>query len=475
MTLRVKPPWGTMRGVVFMLTLLGSTTLSRAQHDELDIPEKDSTVKETVLSDIMRKGKVEGRFRQYSMATINQGELTDLYAIAFGGSLGFGSERWKGFQFKLSGGYTFDLVTSDLTKPDPSTGQLSRYELGLFDVTDPRKRNDVAYLQLFQLNYARERTRIVFGRQELNTPFLNPQDGRMHPSLFEGVWGAHTTKKGTHLEVGWLYKASPRSTASWYGIAESMSLYPTGVNVFGKPNSYGPLLRSAGIFAANIDHHFAKRLKISAWDLYVENIFNTALLQADLGKKEQRWMLSGQAVRQDAVTNAGGLNDSAAYMPAGSSSWAFSGRFRMDHGRFRWQANYTRVTARGRYLMPREWGRDPFFTFLPRERNEGLGDLHAATLNLIWRDLLPGLRLQTDGGVYWLPAPTNARLNKYAMPSYTQFDVNAQYQFQGGWKGLVIQLLYLVKLPLEDVALTPKQTYNRVDMHHLDLIINYTF
>ena len=53
--------------------------------------------------------------------------------------------------------------------------------------------------------------------------------------------------------------------------------------------------------------------------------------------------------------------------------------------------------------------------------------------------------------------------------------MNAQYQFHGGWKGLVLQLLYLVKLPLEDVALTPKQTYNKVDMHHLDLIINYTF
>ncbi len=464
-----------MRILVVGAVALCAAAPARSQHDELDIPEKDSTVQETRLSDIMRKGQVEGRFRQYSMATINHGELTDLYAFAFGGSLGFGSERWKGFQFKLSGGYTFDLGTSDLTKPDPSTGQLSRYELGLFDVTDPRKRNDVAYLQLFQVNYECDRTRIVFGRQELNTPFLNPQDGRMHPSLFEGLWASHHTRKGTYVEGGWLYKASPRGTASWYGIAESMSLYPSGVNVFGKPSSYGPLLSSAGIFAANMEHRFAKRLKISAWDMYVENIFNTALLQADLGKKEQRWMLSGQAVRQDAANNAGGLYDSTAYMPAGVSSWAFSGRFRMDHGRLRWQANYTRITAQGRYLMPREWGRDPFFTFIPRERNEGLGDVHAATLNLIWRDLIPGLRLQTDGGVYWLPAPGYAPLNKFSMPSYTHFDVNAQYQFHGGWKGLVLQLLYLVKLPLEDVALTPKQTYNKVDMHHLDLIINYTF
>jgi hypothetical protein len=27
--------------------------------------------------------------------------------------------------------------------------------------------------------------------------------------------------------------------------------------------------------------------------------------------------------------------------------------------------------------MPREWGRDPFYTFMPRERNEGYGDVNA--------------------------------------------------------------------------------------------------
>ena len=30
--------------------------------------------------------------------------------------------------------------------------------------------------------------------------------------------------------------------------------------------------------------------------------------------------------------------------------------------------------------MPREWGKEPFYTFLPRERNEGLGNIHAFTV-----------------------------------------------------------------------------------------------
>jgi len=455
------------------LLLITGTLLGRAQQREFDLPPGDSTVRSTALSDIMRKGRVEGRFRQFNMVTLNDGTLSDPWAVAFGGSLGYASARWHGVQFRLSGGYTFDIANSGLDTPDPTTGQLSRYELGLYDVTAPRARNDVAYLQLFQLNYRTARTSLVFGRQELNTPFLNPQDGRMHPTLFEGLWATHTVKGGTRFEGGWLYRTAPRSTAGWYGIAGSMSLYPSGVGVNGKPSAYGPHLRTPGILAAGVEHTFHGTVKVSAWDQAVPSIFNTALVQAEVARKGKRWGMGLQAIRQDALSN--GLADSIAYMPSRAGTWVIGGRFRMDHGRFRWQANYTRITAEGRFLMPREWGREPFYTFLPRERNEGLGDVQAASLNLIWKDVVPGLRLQADAGAYWLPKPTNAALNKYGMPSYGQFDLNAQYQFQGAWKGLAVQVLTLAKLPLSGETLTAKQTYNKVDMLHGELIINYVF
>ena len=73
-----------------------------------------------------------------------------------------------------------------------------------------------------------------------------------------------------------------------------------------------------------------------------------------------------------------------------------------------------------------------------------------------------------------MPGILDARLNKYALPSYTQFDVNTQYQFNGGWKGLAAQFLVLAKLPLEQ-DLTEKESINKVDMLHADLIINYVF
>jgi hypothetical protein len=459
-----------------VLALLLATS-AMAQHDEHDLPHRDSLKQDSRLFDIMRKGRLTGRFRQYNMATVNDGTPQDFHAIAFGGVLGYASERWKGLQFRMAAGFTFDLNSTTFQDPDPVTGQFSRYEIGLFDVTDPTRVEDLSYLHEFQLNYISKsgRHRTVFGKQELNTPFLNPQDGRMHPTLFEGIWQRSRIGKRTELQGGWLYRVAPRGTSRWYHVEESTHLYPVGRNILGRPSEHGERQRSLGIFAAHLEHRVAEQVSVSLWDLYVENMFNTAMVQVAAGDKESRWSASAMAVQQQTVARGSLADADVAYMPSGEGSRAISVRVRNVPGKFRWQANYTRITADGRFLMPREWGRDPFYTFLPRERNEGLGDVHAATVNLILRDLRPGLRIEVDGGAYWLPAITDARLNKYAMPSYAQYVLNTQYQFSGGWKGMAVQLLYLYKTPLYDQALTERQAFNKVDMHHVNLIINYAF
>lgn len=448
-----------------------------AQHEEHDLPHSDSLRQNGQLFEIMQRGTLEGRFRQYNMVTVNEGAPADYYAVAFGGVLGYASDRWHGLQFKMAGGFTFDLASSDFKEIDPVTGGTSRYEIGLFDVTDPKNVEDLAYLHEFQLNYVSRdrRTEAVFGKQELNTPFLNPQDGRMHPTLFEGVWARHKLKHGTTLQGGWLYRVAPRSTSKWYHVEESTHLYPAGRNIMGEPSSYGEHQNSLGIFALSAKEEIGRHVSVTLWDVYVENMFNTAMLQFDLGKRDDRWSLSVLGLTQNSAAQGSLADPERAYMPEGEESVAFSARLRHVPGKFRWQLNYTRITAGGRYLMPREWGRDPFFTFLPRERNEGLGDVHATTINLILRDAVKGLRIELDGGAYWLPDISNVRLNKYAFPSYAYYALNTQYQFGGGWKGLAVQLLYLYKMPLYAQHLSDKVAFNKVNMHHLDLIINYAF
>lgn len=464
-----------VRRALLGLAFLVMTLSASAQQDELDIPRSDTLRQGSALHDVMKNGTLEGRFRMYLMGTLNEGELSDYHAQAFGGSLGFASQRWHNFQFRMSGGYTFDLWSADLRMNDSISGAPNRYEMGLFDVTNVRRDNQLAFLQTFQLNYERNagRTRFILGKQDINTPFINPQDGRMHPGMVEGLWAAHKTEKGLRFEGGYLYRVLPRSTAQWYTIGQSVGLYPIGLDAQGKPSKYKGNMNTAGIFMGSASVPVIGKWRATVWDVFVENTFNTAQLQVERGNRDDRWMWSAMAIRQDKVNNGGNAIDSLAYFQD-DASWNFSTRFRMNHGRFRWQANYTRITAHGRYLMPREWGRDPMYTFLPRERNEGFGDMQATTLNLILHTKT-GWRVQLDGGLYWLPPPSDFRLNKYTFPAYRQFDVNAQYQFKGGWKGLAVQVIYLIKLPLYEEALTPRQTFNKVDLHHGNIIINYAF
>ena len=463
-----------MRRFSALLLAFALSAPVRAQHTDQDPPHADTLRRGAALHEVIKKGTLEGRFRLFLMGTVNDGAPTDHHAQAFGGSLGFASQRWHGLQFRMSGGYTFDLWSSDLSSADPITQQPNRYELGLFDVTKPRLNNQVAYLQLFQLNHRsrNERTNITIGRQELTTPFINAQDGRMHPTLAEGAWLVHRTAK-VRFDAGYVYALSPRSTANWYASENSIGIYPAGVDVNGKPSRYTNNTTSAGVALLGVQLNAPKRTTVTGWDMLTVNVSNTALLQIERGNKEDRWMAGAMVIRQDRVASGGNRNDSLAYFQS-AGSLVLSGRLRMNLGRFRWQANYTRITAEGRYLMPREWGREPFYTFLPRERNEGAGDLHAATVNLIWR-AKSGYRIQVDGGRYWLPPVANARLNKYAMPSYYQFGINAQYQFKGNWQGLAIQTLHLVKLATPGTIFTTKQGYTKVDLYHGELIVSYAF
>src|SRR5687767_1526983 len=114
-----------------------------AQHQEIgDKAEmyKGKTVNtqdSTSLLSAFKKGHFNGHFRYFFISTQNQKGLTDYYAHAAGGGLRYETAKFHGFQFAVSGFYTYNIGSSDLGKTDSSTGQSSRYEIALFDVEDP--------------------------------------------------------------------------------------------------------------------------------------------------------------------------------------------------------------------------------------------------------------------------------------------------------------------------------------------------
>jgi len=288
-------------------------------------------------------------------------------------------QGFMGFGWASEAFFIFNTGSSDLVKPDPSTQQLNRYEIGLFDIENPSNKNDIDRLEELYLSYSWKKNSVVLGKQIINTPFINPQDGRMRPTGVEGIW-LKTKTSAVKIDGGLLWGISPRSTVRWFNIGQSIGIYPQGVNESGKPSDYKEHISSNFIGIIGISYPVSSRLKIQLWEQLTQQVSNTILLQADqqFGEnKEEHYYAAVQTIIQHSIKNGGNHDPAHTYMPKGNSAVSFGARLGWKEKHQDISFNYTRITRQGRYLMPREWGRDPFFTFLPRERNEGFGDLHA--------------------------------------------------------------------------------------------------
>lgn len=467
--------------VSLMLLATGTTVL--AQHQE--IPEKPemykgkevSTGDSTSLLSAFKRGQTNGHFRYFFMATDNKKGLTDYYANAAGGGVRFETAKFHGFQFAVSGFYIFNIGSSDLTLADSSTGQFNRYETALFDVEDPANKKDIDRLEEFYLRYNYKNSYLVAGRQLINTPFINLQDGRMRSTGVEGVWAEFNELKNTKIEGGWLYAISPRGTTKWYNTGESMGIYPAGLNLDGTKSQYGSAIESKYAAVIGITTTI-KNLKLQGWNLLTENVFNTAMLQADLQfplKNKSSLFASAQLIRQDAVNDGGNEDIAKTYFEKGGKALTFGTRAGWKNKQWEATINYNRITAHGRYLMPREWGREPFFTFLPRERNEGFGDAHAIMAKVNYQ--IPRSRVKTSlaAGYYQMPDVKNYKLNKYGLPSYTQINSDTRYTFGGLLKGLEAQFLVAGKINSGETYNNYNFEMNKVDMLQYNFVLNYHF
>ncbi|GBL35880.1 hypothetical protein EMGBS15_14750 [Filimonas sp.] len=121
--------------------------------------------------------------------------------------------------------------------------------------------------------------------------------------------------------------------------------------------------------------------------------------------------------------------------------------------------------------MPREWGRDPFYTFMPRERNEGLGDVHAWMAKSTYTK--KQFKTSLAFGYYKLPDVKQVALNKYGFPSYMQVNYEAAYSFSKALKNLGVRMLLVCKKNDGETYDNLKYVYNKVDMFQVNVMIDY--
>lgn len=464
--------------------LLMTTLIANAQHQELNEQpniwqkktSEDSNAVVNSFGDLFRKGTISGHFRSFGMTTINEGDLKDYRSWAVGGGIKLQTAPLHGFQAGISGFFIYNLAGTDLSIPDPITQQNNRYEIALYDVENPTNRSDLDRLEELYIRYQFKRSSITLGKQLLNTPFINLQDGRMRPTEVEGVWTEWKSKKNWQVKAGFIYGVSPRGTVRWYSVKNSIGVYSMGVNENGQRSDYAGNLQTKGILLHNIQYQ-SKNLKIQWWNQYTENIFTSSLVQVDYENKSSTgiWFTGAQWVRQDATGTGDQPDPIKQYTPRNWSASAYGLRGGWKNKNWETSLNYTRITKEGRYLMPREWGRDPFFTFMPRERNEGLGDVHAFVGKLQYIHPKHPVQASLAVGQFQLPDVLHYRLNKYGMPSYRQVNVDLRYRFEKFWRGLDMQILYVYKQGTGETHDSLRYVINKVNMSQWNWVLNFQF
>jgi hypothetical protein len=438
----------------------------------ISIQPKDSIcLKECFLS-----ANWEAHTRSFFMSTINEGNLKDDFALASGAGIGVLTKPFFGLQLGISGFFIYNLASSSIHKQDTFSHAPNRYEIGLFDIENPTNKNDLDRLEELYIKYTISKSSITLGKINLNTPFLNPQDGRMRPTLEEGFWISVNESKKIGFSGGWIWDVSPRSTVQWFKLEKSFGIYSTGLNTFGEKSLYHDNISSSGIAIANIYFRPNEKLKINLWNGLVDNVMNTAMLEINTTQSTSHSYSYFQGlmyIHQEAINHGGNSDQRKTYMSKNAQSNVISAQAGIKNNKSTLSLNYTHITGDGRYLMPREWGKEAFYTFMPRERNEGYGNVHAIALKASSNFLNNKVKTGIAYGYFKLPDISNYRLNKYSMPSYHQLNCEIAYQFSGFLKGMELRTLIAYKIKEGETYNNPKYIYNKVNMINFNFILDF--
>ena len=421
------------------------------------------------------QGKLSGQWRNYFMHTANKGDLKDFRALATGGHLKYRLHFGSRFSIGAAVYNSTNLGLQDLTVPDGITGRLSRYEEGQFDRLDLE--NDAIFiLGEFYLDYRIKKHEFTLGRMKINTPMINPQDGRMIPTLVQGYWHTYKPNPSSTFQLGILNAIAPRSTGGFFGIGESIGTYPVGRSVFGTESRYAGNTKSDYIILFNSDVKLTENLQLGIWNYYVDNVFNTVYVKPSY-RLNEAWILEAEWLHQNRVGNGGNALQEFRYFAQPSSDilglqWGYI------HNKTNISLGYDFILPGGQFLFPREWGREELFSFQKRERSEGTANNHA--LILTYATTFPMLKDDLDirsivsVGRHWKPDAADAVNNKYAMPDYTHINLDLFFNIKR-LTNLKPELLVTSKIANGDILDNPNFFFNKVDMLHVNFILNYNF
>ncbi|WP_143533255.1 hypothetical protein [Salegentibacter salinarum] len=426
---------------------------------------------EPKLKDDFTEGHFHGHIRNFYMNTINRGELKDYYTNATGGAVSFTTGNFKGFQFGVKGIFTYRTFGSDLGVRDAVTGKNAKWEYELYDVLNKGNFQDLNGLQGLFIRYRFGNSYISYGKLETEfSPLLNNSNGRMKPFAHRGAWSHLNISENHQLNLGWLDGVSPRSTTGWFAMDEAIGLFYNGFQPNGEVAVYREIYSTTGIGILN--YHFRKdNFQMNFYDFYLDKVMNT--IWTELGYDLADFNLGFQYVYQNPLSYSEDLASVNRYVQPYENGQVLSSQLSWKKTRFNVAFAYTHAFDSGRFLFPKELGRDRFFTSIPRSRLEGLGNTDVFTIKAEYHLPKPNLHFglemqQLDG-----PETGKLKFNKYNIDESFQVNSHLSYQAHGFLEGLSFDILWIFR---ENQNHTDAQSiFNKSNFNQLNFVTNFNF
>ncbi|RJX35937.1 MAG: outer membrane porin, OprD family, partial [Desulfarculus sp.] len=258
------------------------------------------------------------------------------------------------------------------------------------------------------------RTLVRAFRQELHTPFLNPQDNRMVPVTYEALTLINKDLPHTKLAFSHVTGIKGRTDSTFSSPSQAAGL--TGASE--------PLTLAGAVFAPN------QVWTLQLWDYFSHQFMNTVYFQADAA-----WSLGGVILRPSLQVIQ--QRDVGRALGGGFDTYALGGQVALGWRGATFLLAYTMVDDSHPILQP--WANYPGFTSMIELNNNQAG-MDAWMLGLVW-DLGPlGLQgLKLSGYYSDARSPNSGPL---ASPDQREWDLILSYQFRGRLQDLKLTVKY---------------------------------
>lgn len=466
-----------MKAILSIIILIGILQLKLhaaelKEMEHVDSTQKCQEKKVNKLKDIFHQAEVEGHIRNFFMATINQGNLKDYYTNASGGAIGIITKPYKGFQFGIRGIFTYQTFSADLNEADPITGKASQWEHQLYDITDRHNFNDLDRLEELYLKYRLSNGFLSIGKIPLeDDPMINQSDGRMKPFAYSGInlnWNFDT---GKSITISWLNKVSPRSTVEWYQIGDAIGISNNGLSANLEPANYHHTINSEGVGVINYRMK-QKNFDIQLHNWFIHQLHNTSMLSIEYQYKKV--FLGMQYARQFQLqNNLSASRSEELYIRPNENGSVLSTKVQHQSKKQLIRLAYSHAFSNGRFLFPRELGRDQFYTSIPRSRIEGFGNVNVITFAHQYQIKKESLSTLLECSRIYGADYNQPELNKYGLDEYYQINSGLHLEFKNFLEGMEMDVLYVYRKDINrDEAI---ELFNRSNFHQINFITNYNF